>query len=204
MLRGPWMTWLVVLTFLGGCWHTRETVQFETGGEDDATEAPADETGDDDTDPASSSSDQGGDFLDPETGLVWQDPPLWDLLIWMQANDYCNQLEHGGYDDWRLPDVDELQGLIRGCPGAADCGVDDPECLEAECDEGLECVGCEDWEGPAADGCYWVSSLDGWCEIYWSSSPAGIDRYWTVDYIQAKTRHDDLGFANAVRCIREP
>lgn len=199
MLRGLGISWLVVAAFIGGCWRVQDPL-FEEPGEEETWPDNL-FAGDSDTGPF---SDEGGGALDPQTGLVWQDPPLWDLLIWMQANDYCDLLDNGGYDDWRLPDVDELQSLVRGCPGAADCGVDDPECLEAGCNEGSNCAGCEDWEGPTADGCYWVSSLDGWCEVYWSRSVAGVDRYWTVDYIQAKTRTDDLGFANAVRCIRGP
>jgi len=191
-----------------GCWQAQE-VGAGTGGIDDflpdyPTIEDTDSDGDTDTWPPF--EDEHGGAYDPDTQLVWQDPALDDLLMWQEAMDYCDELVHAGYDDWRLPTVDELQTLLRGCEGAEDCGVDDPECLLSNCNDGPGCEGCEDWEGPTVDGCYTVASLEGWCERYWSRSPAlpGLYRNWLVDFVQAKTLSDEIGYANGVRCIRAP
>jgi hypothetical protein len=184
---------------VGGGEHVYEDLEIQI-----ADAVAVDSSGD--TDGSAPFEDDFGGAYDPETGLVWQNPALDDLLMWQEAMEYCAELVHGGYDDWRLPDVDELQTLLRGCPGAEDCGVDDPECLTSDCNDGPNCGGCEDWEGPTTDGCYTVGYLEGWCELYWSRSPAvpGVYRFWLVDFVQAKTPSDEIGYANGVRCIRGP
>jgi len=193
---------------LAGCWQMQDLGAGGAFADDARADLPSDQDtdSDGDTDTWPPLEDDHGGAHDPATGLVWQDPALDDLLGWMAAMDYCEQLVHGGYDDWRLPTVDELQTLLRGCPGAADCGVDDPGCLESYCNDGPGCEGCEDWEGPTEEGCYTIASLEGWCERYWSCSPAvpGLYRFWLVDYVQAKTVSDEIGYANGVRCIRLP
>lgn len=49
-----------------------------------------------------------GDLL---TGLIWQPIPLSDSLNWEQALFYAENLSLGGHDDWRLPNIRELQSL---------------------------------------------------------------------------------------------
>ena len=47
------------------------------------------------------------------TGLMWaRNANLDGTKIWNDAIDYCNVLSLGGYSDWRLPNVRELQSLI--------------------------------------------------------------------------------------------
>lgn len=45
---------------------------------------------------------------DNNTGLMWQQIPTSDEFTWQEAVDYCNDLEFGGYDDWRMPNLKEL------------------------------------------------------------------------------------------------
>jgi hypothetical protein len=47
------------------------------------------------------------------TGLMWaRNANLDGPKDWPGAVDYCEALNHGGYSDWRLPNVRELQSLI--------------------------------------------------------------------------------------------
>ena len=61
-------------------------------------------------------------WCDEDTGICWQDPQkdAYDLedpgLIQPDAIRYCEELVMGGYDDWRLPDIDEMRTVIAGNP----------------------------------------------------------------------------------------
>jgi hypothetical protein len=48
--------------------------------------------------------------LDSSSGLIWQDDgvPNYD---WQGAINYCENLTLGGYEDWRLPNYNELYNL---------------------------------------------------------------------------------------------
>jgi hypothetical protein len=50
--------------------------------------------------------------LDRATGLVWQQEYVNDKL-WKDALLYCEGLNYGGYSDWRVPNVNELRGLVN-------------------------------------------------------------------------------------------
>lgn len=53
-----------------------------------------------------------GTITDLATGLMWQQDDSQSGLNWRQALDYAEELELAGYDDWRLPNVKELQSLV--------------------------------------------------------------------------------------------
>jgi hypothetical protein len=57
---------------------------------------------------------QGVTVTDNLTGLMWtKDGNLAGVpKNWFDALTYCNNLDHGGYTDWRLPNARELQSLI--------------------------------------------------------------------------------------------
>ena len=52
-----------------------------------------------------------GTVTDNCTGLMWKQQHLGGMT-WQDALDNCNTLEFADYDDWRLPNVRELQTLI--------------------------------------------------------------------------------------------
>ncbi len=52
-----------------------------------------------------------GTVTDLNTGLMWQMVPVSEGFDWQGANDYCESLELGGYDDWRLPSAKELYSI---------------------------------------------------------------------------------------------
>ncbi|MBO4697764.1 MAG: DUF1566 domain-containing protein, partial [Lachnospiraceae bacterium] len=55
-----------------------------------------------------------GFFTDPNTGLSWSRPV--GPRQRKGAVKYCENLVQGGYDDWRIPTLDELRTLVRNCP----------------------------------------------------------------------------------------
>ncbi len=53
-----------------------------------------------------------GTVTDKKTGLMWQQESAPDSYIWQEALSYCENLTLAGYDDWRLPNINELQSLV--------------------------------------------------------------------------------------------
>ncbi len=49
-----------------------------------------------------------GTTYDNNTGLMWETIPLGGKMTWEEAVEYCENLTLGGYDDWRIPTVEEL------------------------------------------------------------------------------------------------
>jgi len=58
-------------------------------------------------------------WTDPVTGLAWTKQDNGSDVNWNQAIAYCSNLRLGGYSDWRLPTIDELQDIY-------DPGIDIP------------------------------------------------------------------------------
>jgi len=51
---------------------------------------------------------------DTTTCLVWQDDSASKTVkkTWEDAIDYCEDLSFAGFDDWRLPNINELNGIV--------------------------------------------------------------------------------------------
>jgi hypothetical protein len=72
----------------------------------------------------------GGNLIGPAGGFVFYDKGSysggWRYLecapenagtgAWEEAKQLCEAYSHGGYEDWRLPDKDELENLLEGAP----------------------------------------------------------------------------------------
>lgn len=52
---------------------------------------------------------------DSKTGLTWQDNSSVKetKMTWQDAKSYCSELNLGGYSDWRLPNIKELQSIVN-------------------------------------------------------------------------------------------
>lgn len=46
------------------------------------------------------------------TKLQWQDDVISNTMTWQDAIEHCETLVLGGYDDWRLPNINELKSII--------------------------------------------------------------------------------------------
>lgn len=92
-----------------------------------------------------------GTVTDPASGLIWGQAAAAtaDPMTWEAALKYCEELTLAGHEDWRLPDIDELQSLIRY--DAFDPAIQNSDCYKY---------------GPFPD---MVSDL------FWSSTTSGSD-----------------------------
>jgi Protein of unknown function (DUF1566) len=153
----------------------------------------------------------GGVYIDPVTTLEWQRASAAAAMDWESAVLYCQNLESDG-TDWRLPSVDELRSLIRGCPaterGGA-CGATNT-CVTYDVCLG-DCAGCEPDAGPAG-GCYWPEELEGSCGQgapghdvwYWTSTSLDdlVGAWYVVfNYAHVCGRSKDFSYG-LVRCVR--
>lgn len=127
-------------------------------------------------------------------------------MPWGAAKAYCLELELDG-NGWRLPSVDELRALVRGCPDTeldGACSVSEGNCTEPGC-ESSSCDGCPPDEGPS-DGCYWPTEVAGECLAYWSSTAdsTSVDFAWAIDFHDANVRTWYGALKLRVRCVRDP
>jgi hypothetical protein len=139
-------------------------------------------------------------WFDPASNLTWRVSPAPGSMAWQAANDYCSGI------GWRLPTIDELRTLIRGCtrtqPGGS-CGLTS-SCLTYPtcCDD--NCSGCVAGGGPEG-GCYWPAEITGTCSWYWSSSEAeGYPSFdaWGVDFGNGSLNNSASLDPTSVRCVR--
>ncbi|HMR10131.1 MAG TPA: DUF1566 domain-containing protein [Polyangiaceae bacterium] len=152
-----------------------------------------------------SSSDSGSEpgpagectFHDPASKLCWQDPPPAQAFRWQDAKAYCQS------QGLRLPKIQELISLIRGCASSA-CILTDPGCTSSTCRSDPSCAACTKDSGPAANGCYWDAGLSGTCDWYWSSSGVDEGPYdaWYVHFQSAAADNGAHAIEKYVRCVR--
>ena len=53
-----------------------------------------------------------GTITDTITGLMWQKQDDGSSRNWLSAISYCEGLSFAGYDDWRLPNIKELDSIV--------------------------------------------------------------------------------------------
>lgn len=132
---------------------------------------------------------------------------------WQDGKNRCENLDLAGWTDWRMPDMNELRGLIRGCPetepGGA-CGVrSEPKCYQqSQCWSMKDCWACSNAGGPGPDGAYIDELFVPAMQTYWSSlmadMQAGEKRAWCVSFYDAGIRPDLTTGYQQVRCVRGP
>ena len=96
-----------------------------------------------------------------------------DWMTFKEAGNYCYHLTELGYNDWRLPTIDELRTLIKDCSKtetSGSCGLTD-ECITDEEDSVYNCFepqscNCK-YRYPSQDESSY-SKLGDW-ESLWSS-----------------------------------
>ena len=177
----------------------------------DAIESSAPDAGDDDGGLVDTGSgepldcDGSGVWLDVGAGRCWEGSAAGGMTDGWSAVTYCEELSVAGYADWRLPGVDDLRSLVRGCDDTQTdgaCGVETGSPME-DCNEA--CGGCVPGEGPSGEGCYWPAELGGTCSSwYWSESelPENTTFVWNVHFEDAAVGFVHKENMGLVRCVR--
>lgn len=141
---------------------------------------------------------------DPETKLMWSTKVL-NPMDWSTSVSYCEDLEEGGYSDWRLPTIDELRTLIRNCTNTepdGDCRVTDDGCLKESC---AKYCGCDYRSGN--NGAYYSKIGDDGDVLLWSSSTRSdkTSYAWTVRFAGGGVSSYDKSYKYddfKARCVR--
>ena len=121
--------------------------------------------------------------VDNATGLMWQDSPANSSVQfgWQQAIDYCENLSHASFDDWRLPNVNELSYALPNTVFAHQTSL--PEMQQ---------------------GRPWSPGVD-FRRPYWTSTPnimAAATQAWALEsggYSHHRYEHTEQYYA---RCVR--
>lgn len=113
------------------------------------------------------------------TALSWEGSLVYNKT-WRGAFGHCQELSAGrwgGYTDWRVPDIYELESIV-------DAGVDAAGSL------------------PAIDPTAFPGTITGMA--FWSSSSDAADqgRAWGVSFSSGATATLDRNDSNAIRCVR--
>jgi hypothetical protein len=109
---------------------------------------------------------------DNETGLQWQDNERKNMT-WQNAISYCEQLGLNSYDDWRLPNINELNSI-----------VDDTQSY------------------PSINPMFKFFASDNYrLASYWSSTNI-ITKAWIVDFMWGSSNMTNKGNKYYVRCVR--
>jgi hypothetical protein len=122
-----------------------------------------------------------GTVLDRQTGLMWQ--KLWDAVTWNVAFVYAEELNRhmfAGYNDWRVPSIDELKSIIY------------ERYKEDGCDTLAEWLNKQGFSDMKA-------------RFYWSSTTVAYDpgSAWVVSFSNGAVGYFLKSYnVNYVRCVR--
>jgi hypothetical protein len=103
-------------------------------------------------------------WKDVETDYTWTS--LMPRKSWLEAIEFCEDLDIYGYSDWELPEINELRTLIINCPNTEPDGLCDPYvyAYNSLAEESIACGGC-------AENGYSYSKV-GDIDLLWSSTPS--------------------------------
>ena len=129
-----------------------------------------------------------GYWGDSSTGLVWAANDNGKDVTWDNALKYCRNLSLAGYSDWRLPSIDELQGIYDDSGFTASHPKDVVPVLAGKAKGGLLLTGAREW----------------------SSNRVLDDRghstgyAWEYDFPHGRRWKDPLGYTGNLRalCVR--
>ena len=148
---------------------------------------------------------------------MWSLPRYETSYTQAAAIQFCDELELAGYSDWRLPKIEELTTLIRGCVDGqatgdfsrSTCTIGD-SCLASSCIDDPHCESCGLNGGPGRWNIYapedfYAVEDDGEVAYLWSSSPVSDDetRGWLLYLNTVIFYRYPIDFNESAACVRE-
>ena len=139
--------------------------------------------------------------VDPN-GTTWSKRNL-SLTTYAAAESFCENLTEGGYNDWKLPDIDQLRSLIQNCTatetGSTSCKIS----LENNCVSSFTECPCGQYCDSDSSGTY---SKFGDTAYFWSSTEtATTNSYWVINFSSAAFVNNDKESGSneyGARCVR--
>ena len=139
--------------------------------------------------------------------LIWSDLAP-NKMDWSRAKQYCENLFEGGFNDWRLPNIDELRTLIKHCPKTETGG----ECKVSEYNNCLSWQRCGNPSSKESciceyrenDGGYY-SKLENSNGVWlWSSSEVSDceDKAWDIGFDYGRVSSYKKIYNVHVRCVK--
>ena len=144
---------------------------------------------------------RGETWLDPTSGLVWQLVLADEAAVWQKGHDDCASLALSGRSDWRVPNIDELRSLVRGCPATqtgGSCAITQacPSCPLDNCQN--QCTG----QGPGKGWLFWDPVFDKPQDsALMSSTISGSGLVWALVFSDASIHGMGKEQTLGVRCV---
>lgn len=153
---------------------------------------------------------------DYESSIIWSSRSnngkrhgLEERITFKEAEDYCKNMKEGGFNDWRLPTIDELRTLVINCPGlesSGECKIsEEPACLSPSCyDEDV----CKCFSNSNSSTAFLKFGHEKNGSTYWSSSIVETDgnkSVWIMSYDSAEIREYETEKEEtyvSARCVR--
>lgn len=138
-------------------------------------------------------NDNGNETItDNATGLMWSQNDNGEGITWADALAYAENSELGGYTDWRLPNVKELQSIVDYTRSIT---ATDPDNVGPAIDPLFNCTPYTSEAGYDDYGYYWTST-----SAYFSTAATEMYYAWYVALGRAvNAEGEDFHGAGAVR-----
>jgi len=123
--------------------------------------------------------------------LMWQKETL-EEMTWYDAMEYAKNLRLGGYDDWRLPTIEELEEVVSSCGGI------NIKCVDDDWGEMID----KNEANKSYQECYKSKGFTS--SYYWSSTSNAryTNTAWTIHFDDGDTNGNNKYNSVYIRCVR--